>query len=61
VDRQLEFAETYPLVLSGGVFRACPSLYERIEKKLDLELARIVRLQAEPATGAVTLALQLLD
>ena len=60
VDRQLGFDEPYPLVLSGGVFKACPSLYERIEKKLDLDMARVVRLQAEPATGAVTMALELL-
>ena len=61
VDRQLGFDEPYPLVLAGGVFKACPSLYERIEKKLDLAQARVVRLQAEPATGAVTLALELLE
>jgi N-acetylglucosamine kinase-like BadF-type ATPase len=61
VERQLDFAEAFPLVLAGGAFKACPSLYDRVEKKLDLELARVVRLAAEPATGAVTLALELLE
>ena len=60
VERQLGFGSSYPLVLAGGVYRACPSLYGRVEKKLDLELARVVRLEEEPATGAVTLALELL-
>ena len=60
VDRQLGFEEPYPLVLAGGVFRACPSLYGRLEKKLDLAQAQVVRLETEPATGAVTLALELL-
>ncbi len=61
VERQLDFPGPYPLVLSGGAFRACPSLVRRIEARLgDLPQARIVRLEAEPATGAVTLALELL-
>ncbi len=60
VDRQLEFDDDYPLVLAGGVFKACPSLFDRVEKKLDLEKAQVVRLRDEPATGAVTLALELL-
>jgi N-acetylglucosamine kinase len=60
VERQLEFSEAYSLVLAGGVYKACPSLYERVEKKLDLDLARVVRLADEPASGAVTLALELL-
>ena len=57
VDRQLELSEPYRLVLSGGAFRACPSLCRRIEGRLDLPLARVARLAAEPAVGAVTLAL----
>ncbi len=61
VERQLEFDGDYPLVLAGGVFRACPSLYERLETRLELPRARVVRLKAEPATGAVTLALELLE
>lgn len=60
VDRQLDFPAAYPLVLAGGVYKACPSLYERVEKKLDLENARVVRLEDEPAVGAVTLALEML-
>ncbi|MFN7962750.1 MAG: BadF/BadG/BcrA/BcrD ATPase family protein [Thermoanaerobaculia bacterium] len=60
VARQLHFPEPYPLVLAGGVFRACPSLYQRVEASLDLPAARVVRLEAEPASGAVKLALGLL-
>ncbi len=61
VDRQLEFPGPYPLVLSGGAFRACPSLARRIEARLDdLPDARVVRLEVEPANGAVLLALRLL-
>ena len=61
VDRQLDFEEAYPLVLAGGVYKACPSLFDRVEKKLDLQHARVVRLEVEPAAGAVTLALQMLE
>ena len=60
VAARLTFPEPYPLVLSGGAFRACPSLVRRLEDGLDLPQARIVRLAAEPAVGAVTLALQAL-
>lgn len=61
VDRKLTFTESYPLVLAGGVFRACPSLYARVESNLDLPKTEVVRLDKEPATGAVTLALELLS
>jgi N-acetylglucosamine kinase-like BadF-type ATPase len=61
VARQLDFDAPYSLVLSGGAFRACPSLYARVEASLDLPAARVVRLDAEPATGAVKLALDLLE
>ncbi len=61
VDRKLTFTEGYPLVLAGGVFRACPSLYERVESNLDLPKAEVIRLDKEPATGAVTLAVELLS
>jgi N-acetylglucosamine kinase-like BadF-type ATPase len=61
VDRQLSFPGAYPLVLSGGAFRACPSLVRRIEARMELQRAQILRLEVEPATGAVTLALQLLE
>lgn len=57
VARQLSFSARYPLVLAGGAFRACPSLYRRLEAGLDLPRARVVRLAVEPARGAVTLAL----
>jgi N-acetylglucosamine kinase-like BadF-type ATPase len=60
VDRKLTFTESYPLVLAGGAFLACPSLFERVENNLDLPKAKVVRLDKEPATGAVTLALELL-
>ncbi len=56
VARQLVFSEAFPLVLSGGVFKACPSLYERLESAMSLPLGRILRLDVEPAVGAVTLA-----
>ncbi len=57
VDRQLNLDGEYPLVLSGGVFRACPSLIRRIGARLDdLPRARVVQLGIEPAVGAVTLA-----
>ena len=60
VAGQLTFSGEYPLVLSGGVFRACPSLYSRLEERLLLPQAKVVRLEVEPARGAVTLALELL-
>jgi N-acetylglucosamine kinase-like BadF-type ATPase len=58
VEKELAFSEAFPLVLSGGAFKACPSLHQRVEASLDLPLARVVRLSVEPATGAVTLALR---
>lgn len=61
VAAQLSFRDPFPLVLSGGAFRACPSLEGRLQGCLELPRARIVRLEAEPAGGAVTLALALLD
>ena len=60
VVRQLEFSSAYPLVLSGGVFKACPSLRRRLEASLDLDLAEVRWLEIEPAEGAVTLARQTL-
>ncbi len=60
VARQLEFEEPFPFVQAGGVFKACPSLYARLEAILDLPQARPIRLEGEPAQGAVTLALGLL-
>jgi N-acetylglucosamine kinase-like BadF-type ATPase len=60
VAGRLDFPGPYPLVLAGGTFRACPSLYGRLEAVLELPRARIVRLAVEPAHGAVTLALEAL-
>jgi N-acetylglucosamine kinase len=60
VARQLAFPGDFPLVLSGGAFRACPSLGERLRASLELPRARVTRLVTEPARGAVTLALDLL-
>lgn len=61
VDRQLTFPGSYPLVLSGGAFKACPSLASRFEAGLALPRAEVVRLAVEPAVGAVTLALEVLE
>jgi N-acetylglucosamine kinase-like BadF-type ATPase len=61
VERQLEFEDSFPLVQAGGAFKACPSLHLRLEATLALPQAEPVRLEGEPAQGAVTLALQLLD
>ncbi len=57
----LEMPESYPLVLAGGVFKGCPSLVERVTRKLELPAAEVSRLEDEPATGAVTLALASLE
>jgi N-acetylglucosamine kinase-like BadF-type ATPase len=57
--RQLDFGGArYPMVLSGGAFKACPSLVERFERGIELADAEVVRLTVEPAMGAVALALQ---
>lgn len=58
VARQLKFSDPYPLILSGGTFRACPSLEPRVRNNLDLPNAIVRRLDVEPAHGAVLLALQ---
>ena len=60
VARQLDFGDSFPFVQAGGVFRACPSLFDRVEASLAMPQAEPVRLENEPATGAVTLAIQLL-
>lgn len=61
VARQLEFTDSYPLVLSGGVFKACPSIADRFEATLVLPQAEVVLLEGEPAEGAITLARKLLE
>lgn len=59
VARELHFEGRYPVVLSGGAYKACPSLASRVETRLDLP-ADIVRLLVEPAVGAVRLAVEML-
>lgn len=51
--------EEFPVVLAGGVFRACPSLHRRIEGDLNMPNGKVSLLTVEPARGAVTLALDL--
>ncbi len=61
VASQLSFDSLYRVVLAGGAFRACPSLAQRAEDHFDLPFAVVDRLEVEPAWGAVTLALDLLE
>jgi N-acetylglucosamine kinase-like BadF-type ATPase len=61
VGRQLSFGEAeFPLVLAGGLFKACPTVGARLRERVALEGARPSLLEVEPARGAVTLALDLL-
>ena len=61
VARQLDLGDgPFPVVLAGGAFKACPSMIAPLEKHLDLAGARPALLEAEPARGAVRLALDLL-
>jgi N-acetylglucosamine kinase-like BadF-type ATPase len=48
----------YDVVLSGGTFAALPVLEDSVREKLARPLARVHRLEEEPATGAVRLALE---
>jgi N-acetylglucosamine kinase-like BadF-type ATPase len=48
----------YDAVLSGGTFRALPSLEEAVRSGLGSGRARVLRLEDEPAMGAVKLALE---
>ena len=60
VARQLSLgAEPYPVVLAGGAFKACPSLAEAVAGACE-PAARPAPLTAEPAAGAIALALDLL-
>ncbi len=62
VANHLKFPEGHPVVLAGGAFKACPSLHPRVETLLeDLPKAEVMLLDVEPAVGAVTLALELLQ
>jgi N-acetylglucosamine kinase-like BadF-type ATPase len=61
VERQLALGDgPFPIVLAGGAFKACPSMVAPLEKHLELPGARPALLEAEPARGAVRLALDLL-
>jgi len=61
VHRQIDLGhEPFPVVMAGGVFKACPTLAETIARHLDLPGAQPALLAAEPAMGAVALALDLL-
>lgn len=60
VARRLDLVGTdFPIVLSGGIFRAVPWLEEELRRRLPLAAPRAVPrlLTEEPATGAVRLAL----
>jgi N-acetylglucosamine kinase len=60
VARQLDFGgEPFAVVVAGGAFKACPGMLEPLGRELALPGARLSPLQAEPATGAVALALDL--
>ncbi len=61
VARQLSLKPHYPVVLAGGAFKACPSLFQRFSSFLQLPDAEIIQLECEPAVGAVTLAQRLLS
>jgi N-acetylglucosamine kinase-like BadF-type ATPase len=61
VARQLSFGdEPVPVVLAGGVFKACPSLVVPLGERLEIPRAVPSVLTREPAWGAVDLALDLL-
>jgi N-acetylglucosamine kinase-like BadF-type ATPase len=62
VVRRLGLEEgPYDAVLSGGTFRALPSLEESVRAALSAGNARVLRLEEEPAMGAVLLALEELE
>lgn len=59
VARQVELGPTYPVVVAGGAFKACPSMLAVLERALSLPGAHLRPLLTEPAMGAVALALDL--
>jgi len=62
VANHLKFPDRHPVVLAGGAFKACPSLSPRVESLLDdLPQVEVKLLEVDPAVGAVTLALELLQ
>jgi N-acetylglucosamine kinase-like BadF-type ATPase len=52
---------SYPVVLAGGAFKACPCLSALLKACLGLERAELRPLAVEPAQGAVALALEQLE
>ena len=48
----------YDVVLSGGTFRAVPTLAQKVSESLAAPPARVALLEDEPAMGAVKLALE---
>jgi N-acetylglucosamine kinase-like BadF-type ATPase len=60
VAQKLRFEHSFPIVLAGGVFQACPSLARLTVERLSIPLAKPVILDREPAYGAVALAIELL-
>jgi len=60
VASQLTFPDGYRIVLSGGAFKACPSLHRRMDTFFSSPEVEVHLLDVEPAMGAVTLALELL-
>lgn len=48
----------YDVVLSGGTFRAVPTLVQKVEESLAAPPAHVALLEDEPAMGAVKLALE---
>ncbi len=59
VVRQLDFKGPFPLIFSGGLFTGLPSLVEVVARKAALEDARPLRLNRDPAEGALSMALDL--
>jgi N-acetylglucosamine kinase len=61
VARRLDLiGHPFAFILAGGIFRAVPWVQQELERRLPLAapLSRVQRLDREPATGAVALALQ---
>jgi N-acetylglucosamine kinase-like BadF-type ATPase len=51
----------YDVVLTGGTFAALPGLEADVTRRLSTAHARVQRLDAEPAMGAVRLAIEELE
>ena len=60
VARQLDFqGQPFPLIFSGGLFAGLPSLADAVAGKAGLQGAVPMRLEREPAEGALVMALDL--